>query len=620
MAARSLPPAAIACLAGGLFAWAAAAWMDPPAADALGALDPLSRRPRLIPLLLALGSAGVCVWRMPSDELSVVGVAAWVAAVALWLFAWWPERRPQMEARPVPGRGRWWVRGALLASLAVGAWFNFHDLASVPANPVSDHAEEMQDLLDLMHGQFEIYFPRNLGIPPLPHYWSAAILGALHLPVRYLWVKAGTAAFGLLLLPALYAAGAELGGAGLGLAAAAFAAWGRWPVSLARQGQGYIHPIPIAAFVLWALLRWMRRGDRVSALAAGVGIGIGVATYQSFRVVPLLVPLAAVAALFDRRRAGRRWRDVGACALVAATSVFVSLPILKFAVAGSHREDLWARVLTRATDLEHPVPGPPLRVFAGNLWNMAKAFHWQGSSTWTVLTRFDPFLDPVSGALLFAGLVLAVACAARGAWRWAWLPPALVLLTLPSTLVLAFPVENPSLNRAGAAIPVVFLLVGLPVACLWRGFSRERLALRAAGIGALLVLGAASARANAKAYFDRFGPAYDALIDHAGAMAAVILRYRAEGIPFAHQYLLASNFWVDARNIALELGDPAWADDHNIAPPDVPEGLAARPLVFLYRANDVDRLAALERLYPGGEGRILPQSNPERDFAVYVVR
>jgi len=620
MASRALSRSAIACLAGGLLAWIAAAWIDPPAPDALGALDPPARWPRIVPLVLALVAAGLCWWRMPAEEFRRDGVVAWVAAMALWLLAWWPPRRPRAAAPPVRGAGRWIVRGALVVVLAIGAWFAFHELSRVPANPVSDHAEEMRDLLDLLRGRTGTYFFGNLGVPPLPHYWSAVFLRVLHLPMRYLWVKAGTAAFGLLLLPALYAAGAELGGPALGLSAAAFAAWAKWPVSLARQGQGYIHPVPIVAFVLWALLRWLRRGDRVSLLAAGVGIGLGLGSYQSFRIVPLLVPLAVAAALLDRRRRGQRWRAVGGGALVAATSAIVFLPVLKFALAGQHRDFFWARVLTRATDVETKLSGSPLAIFAGNLWNMAKAFHWRGSSTWTVLVPYDPFLDPVSGALLLAGLLLTLRYAAGRAWRWAWLLPAFFALTLPSTLVFAYPNENPSLNRAGASIPLVFLLVGLPCAYLWQGFLRERVALRVAGVAALLAAASVSVRQNAEAYFVRLGVSYDAVIEHATEMAAVIRQYQSQGIPLDQQYLLASNFWVDARNIAFELGDPAWVDAHNIAPPAVPEGLTARPLVFLYRSSDIERVETLRRLYPEGVARILPQSHPDRNFGVYLVR
>ncbi len=617
---RELTPGAIAALAAGLLIWVAVARIDPPAGDVLGALDPAPRGPRIVPLAVALVSAGVCWWRMPAEEFSRAGVAAWVVAIACWLWAWWAPRASGAARTPSSAGERWAARGAMAIVLAAAVWFQFHDLAGVPSNPISDHAEEMLDMRDLIEGHPGVFFWRNLGNGPLHFYWTAFLVKGLGLPLNYLTLKTATALFGLLVAPALFLLGRELGGPWLGVAAAGFGAWSKWSVALARQGVEYIYPIPLTALVLWAVLRYQRRGDRGSVLAAGAAIGIGLSTYLSFRIVPLLVPLAFGVALLDRRRQGRRWKTVGDGLLVAATSAILFLPVIKFAFLGEHREYFWSRIATRTTDAEVALTASPWRVFAGNLWNMAKAFHWQGSSTWTVLHAGDPFLDIVSGGLFLAGLVLLVALALRGAWRWATLLPAFFLLALPSTLSIAFPGENPSLNRAGTSLPVVFLLVGLAFAHLWTGFLRERVLLRAAGLSALLAGAGWSAQMNAEAYFERLGESYDALIEHALEIAAVLSRYRAQGIPIRHAYLLAVDFWVDARIIALELGDPSWSDTNNIVPPKVPEGLTARPLVFVYRANDRERVRALESLYPGGTTRIIPQSQHDRDFGVYVVR
>ena len=580
-----------------------------------------ARGPRLVPLVLALAAAGVCWWQMPPEEFRLAGVVGVGGGDRAAGSGRGGRRVRRRASRPPPSAGeRWAARGAMALILAAAVWFQFHDLAGVPSNPISDHAEEMLDMRDLIEGHPGVFFWRNLGNGPVHFYWTAFLVKGLGLPLNYLTLKTATALFGLLVAPALFLLGRELGGLWLGVAAAGFGAWSKWSVALARQGVEYIYPIPLTALVLWAVLRYQRRGDRGSVLAAGAAIGIGLSTYLSFRIVPLLVPLAFGVALFDRRRQGRRWKTVGDGLLVAATSAILFLPVIKFAFLGEHREFFWSRIATRTTDAEVALTASPWRVFAGNLWNMAKALHWQGSSTWTVLHAGDPFLDIVSGGLFLAGLVLLLALALRGAWRWATLLPAFFLLTLPSTLSIAFPGENPSLNRAGTSLPVVFLLVGLAFAHLWTGFLRERVLLRAAGLSALLAGAGWSAQMNAEAYFERLGESYDALIEHALEIAAVLSRYRAQGIPIRHAYLLAVDFWVDARIIALELGDPSWSDTNNIVPPKVPEGLTARPLVFVYRANDRERVRALESLYPGGTTRIIPQSQHDRDFGVYVVR
>jgi hypothetical protein len=42
--------------------------------------------------------------------------------------------------------------------------------------------------------------------------------------------------------------------------------------------------------------------------------------------------------------------------------------------------------------------------------------------------------------------------------------------------------------------------------------------------------------------------------------------------------------------------------------------------VFIYRYSDTAGIETLRRLYPGGTAQILPQSHPDRNFGVYVVR
>src|SRR5213075_84868 len=148
-----------------------------------------------------------------------------------------------------------------------------------------------------------------------------------------------------------------------------------------------------------------------------------------------------------------------------------------------------------------------------------------------------------------------------------------------------YPYENPSLNRAGPAIPVVFALVGLPFAFVWRGLRREGPAARVFGLGALVLGAMVSIRENREAYFVRLRSAYDAVIEHSVEVAAALGQYRAKGVPLNQEYILGTAYWIDARCVAFELGDPGWTEAHNIAPPEVPAALTARPLVFVYRPN-----------------------------------
>jgi hypothetical protein len=73
-----------------------------------------------------------------------------------------------------------------------------------------------------------------------------------------------------------------------------------------------------------------------------------------------------------------------------------------------------------------------------------------------------PALDVVSAAIFFIGVVLlAVRYVRRRNWLDIFLILSVPLLMLPSILSLAFPSENPTLNRTAGALVPVFLIIGL---------------------------------------------------------------------------------------------------------------------------------------------------------------
>ena len=509
---------------------------------------------------------------------------------------------------------------ALIVLLGIEAWFLFHDLRGVPANPISDHAEEMLDMRDLIQGRHAVFFTRNLGNGPLHFYWTVFLVKGLGLPLRYQTLKTATALFGLLLVPAFYLLGAEMGGAALGLATAAFGAWSKWPVSLARQGVEYIYPTPLTAIVLWALLRYVRRGDRTSVLAAGAALGVGLHTYLSFRIVPLLVPLAVVAALFDRRRRGRRWSVIGDGGLVAGTSAILFLPVLKFAFFGT----LPQHVLVPDREPRHLVRARPGRVAAESL-RREPGQHGQGVP---LEGRVDLDRAESRGAVsrhrgrgavdrrprprraTRGGAVVALGGSRRGARRADAAEHAGHRLPQRES--------EPESGRNGDSgrVPARRSRVRT------RGAGPVERAPRAADDGHCHPgLGSRSPRRASMPgrTSTSSAPAYSALIEHSMEIAEVIRRNAANGIPIGQQYLLAVDYWVDGRNIALDLGDPKWADTNNIVAPKVPE-LTARPLAFVYRSTDTHASPRSRGSIREGTNRLMPQSHPDRNFSVYVVR
>ena len=611
-----MPAWAAAALVTGVILWIVLAIRFPPARENPGPLAPPAGGPRILLLAASVGLAVLAWIHTGGGTYRLPGVAAWIAAAACWLLAW-RSRRTLAESAGVPPperRRRWLPAAALLGIVLVGAGFLFYRLSATPANPTSDHAEKLLDVLDLVKGERPIFFVRNTGREPFQFYWTFALMKVFGLPLHYLTLKIGTAIIGLLLLPALYLFGREMGGVPLGLSVAALAAWAKWPVALARQGLRYTLAVLPTALVLWALLRYVRRGDRASVLWAGALIGLGLHGYIPFRAVPLLVPLALGFALFDPRRRGRRASVVGDGLLIAATAVVVALPLLHY--TAEHPDQFWYRAATRVASLETPIGQAPVAIFGRNVLRMLLAFDWRGASTWVVMRAGEPFLDAVTASFWVVGIVLLLTRVARRSPRWAIVLLSFFVLTLPSTLSLAFPDENPSVNRSGTAIPVVFLVAALPVVDLVaRRQSRSATVAAGAGLAALLAF---SGYQNFRDYFVGFHRSYDQAVDHSTEMARVLDEYRRRGVPLGQMYLLGWDYGVDGRNIALELGDPSWADGHIIMPGAPPPETRARPLVFLF-SPAAPNVAELRRIYPGGTERIVRQSFADRNFGIYYV-
>lgn len=582
-----------------------------------GPVEPGGRPPRLLPLLIVVPLA-LLAWRHTSgNRFDLPGVVAWLGAVAAWVWAWIPGPRS-----PVPGsRSRRalppLVVAALLLILAAGAFLYFHRLAQTPGEPTSDHAETLLDLTDVLSGQRPIFFIRNTGREPWKFYWLLFLVKVFGLPPDFLTTKVGTVTIGLLAIPAMFLLGRELGGNRLGLFAAALVSWSQWPLAISRVGIRVSYAVLPTAMVLWALLRYLRRGDRASVLWVGIWIGIGLYGYVPFRVVPLLVPLAAALAFLDPRWRGRRRRLLVDLPVVGVTAGLVFLPLFHFML--QYPQFFWERMAERSS-LAGALSQDSLRTLLGNLGNMALAFNVRGDGGWVNFVTRAPFLDVATGALFLAGAALALSRVFRGSVRWLLPVAGVFVLTLPSVLILTFAHENPSVNRSVAAIPAVFLIAATPLDRIAGWLQSLRPLTRIAGFAAIAVLLVVSIVASYRAYFFRYDRQYSNLVEHTIEMAHEIRDWEIRGVPRSNAYVLNDDYWIDPRNIAFELQDPGWAVSNEVPPGSPPPRLSGRPLLFVVRPADTSRRRALRRLYPEGEERTIVQSFPDRNFNTYLVR
>ncbi|HEY7033764.1 MAG TPA: glycosyltransferase family 39 protein [Thermomicrobiales bacterium] len=582
-------------------------------------------------LAVAIIAAGAAYAWSSDNTFRPFGVANWLLSVAAWSLAWWPRRFDPGAAERVP-RAPFALSAkdvvllaGLFAAIAAGAFFRFYRIDETPLDPTSDHAEKLLDVTDVLHGKRPIFFERNTGREPTQFYFTAAYLRITHLPTNFTTLKLGTAFIGTLAIPLVYLLATELAGRTTGLFAATLYAIGTWPVEIARAGLRFPYAPLATAAVLWFLLRWMRTRDRRDALLCGLGLGVGLYGYTPFRIVVLSVGLGLLLALVTSATTAQRRRVVGDGLLIGATAAVVFVPLGRYAL--EHREMFWYRAGGRLTGdnggnafaalVDH------ISVFLRNNWNAALGFNWRGDSTFVNAVTYAPMMDLVTGALFLAGLTVVLAqIAFRRDVRAVFLLAAFPLLLLSSTLAIAFPWENPSVNREGPAAPFAFTIAALPLAVLVRrlraGLGSTRGYLVAAPAIAVLI-GVAAVRGFDQ-YFHDFDRQTRASVPNTTEIAQAIRGAAVVGVSPDDAYVIDAPYWLDIRNIGIALGDIDWGPAHNVRVGDpLPTLSSSRPLLLILKGDDQTRLAEVERAFPWGHVTRYPTEVPSHAFVTVWV-
>lgn len=564
---------------------------------------------------------------------------AWAASVVCWLAAAW-------EGNPLAGLPQWgrglaasareghftlrvdWAVLFLLAALVVGAYFRFADIEALPPEMNSDHVEKLLDVADVLDGQHKIYFERNTGREPFQFYWTAWITQLLNMEVSYLPLKLGTALLGFLTLPFVYLLGRELEDETLGLLAVALTAMSFWATAISRVGLRFpLYPVFVAP-TLYFLLRGLRRNSRNDFLLAGLALGVGLHGYSPFRIVPF-VALALVAwyLLWPAAR-GRRLNVLVNTGLAAVTMALVFMPLARFWY--DKPEMFWYRTSTRLGETESAIQGAPLAIFLDNQWRALLMFNWRGDEVWVNTLRERPVMDAVTGALLILGVGFVLArLVLKRDWTAGALLAAVPMLLLPSTLALAFPNENPSVVRAGGAIPVLFVLAAYP---LWLVVKRVRvhgwggLGVGAAAVtvgGLLLVI----FTTNQQMYFREYRQQYLDNAQNASEIGAVIRDYARTFGSYDTAWVRGFPHWADTRAVGMYSGN--FRRDYYIEYEDLAATQAdPRPKLFILNREDVEverpdgkppTLPELRRLFPNGQVSTFVSARSGRDFLVYFV-
>ncbi len=556
----------------------------------------------------------------------------WVLTVAIFVWSLWLSRAgvPSLWARlrSFFEQSGWkrWISGwtlLVLAAVAIVVFFRVYHIPWTPAEPFSDHAEKILDIYDISQGQTHIFFPRNTGREGFQMYWSLLTSWVFGTGLTFLTLKIGTATNGLMALPFVYLLGQEVGGRRVGLLSFLLAGMAYWPNVISRIGLRFpLYPMFVAP-AMYFLVRGMRTRDRNDFIISGLFLGLGLHGYSPFRIVPFLVIAAFILYIIHAQSKGARQDAVLWLVIIGLVSLFVFLPLLRYAT--ENPEQFSYRALTRLESVEQPLPAPWYSILLSNTWNGIRMFNWDDGVIWVHSVPGRPALDIVDAVLFVFGVVLLlVRWARKRNWLDLFLPLSVLILLLPSILSLAFPDENPSLNRTGSAIVPVFIIVALALDGLITAMtaSKHSRSWAYALAGVLLFWSAAQ---NYDLIFRQFDQNFRNNAWNTNEMGVLIQQFRTKYGEADTVWIVPFPYWVDTRLPAIYAGMPN--RDLALWPDKLSDSLQSKgPKLFMVKANvqdptqnDQKSLDLLHQLYPQGSLTLQHSPIPNHDFWTYFV-
>jgi hypothetical protein len=195
---------------------------------------------------------------------------------------------------------------------------------------------------------------------------------------------------------------------------------------------------------------------------------------------------------------------------------------------------------------------------------------------------------------------------------------------MPSILSIAYPGENPALNRAGGAYVIAFLLGAMALEGLVSaiGWEKRRAFVSYGLLGILLLL---SARQNYDLVFNQYYNSFRGGSWNSSDMGRTIKQFEEVYGRTDTVWVVPFPYWVDTRLPAVWAGIPnrdlaMWRE--NLAGTVELPG----PKLFIVKANvedpngnDQESLDVLKSLYPNGELNLFDSDVPGHDFWIFTV-
>lgn len=579
-------------------------------------------------LLIGLILAVFAFLLFGGGEFGLINTSLWVLSLGFLFYAFWQGKNPiRLNFKTIWEKiakdecqikiTRWGV--IVLAVIAVILFFNFHQLEAVPPEMVSDQAEKLMDINDILNGYTPIYFPRNTGREVIHFYLTAAYMKLFNLDVSYLNLKVVAVFANLLTVFFIYLLGKEIGNKWVGLAAALLSGIAYWPLVFTRVALRIPYYPLFVAPVMYFLIRGLRRQNVGDILWAGLFLGLGLHGYTPFRIVPIFVLLVFVIYALHAPGKKKKLPALYALSLIVLISLVVFIPLLRYWLANP--ELFSYRAFSRLTSMEVDFQNSPVIIFLQNFWKASIMFFWDNGSIWVHSIPGRPALEVVSAALYFIGIIgLLLRYIRRRHWVDLVLLVSIPMLLMPSILSIAFPAENPSLNRtAGATVPV-FVVAGLAIETFIRTMKQKLPGKIGKTVAILIVvlLVVWSGLNNYNLVFDQYQSIYRASSWNTSEMGRVAGFFINSMGSSETVYAVGHPHWADSRLIAINAGYPG--KDFAIFPEQIPNTASdPRAKVFLLNLNDAEGLQVLNETFENGVTWQYDSAVENKDFLIFFV-
>lgn len=597
---------------------------------------------KLVPLVLAVLLAVIAFIDFGSGLFTFVNVTLWVLSMILLGYSLWTKtiKEPASESTSAAQpeikrkfmwngllvaiydgelfRKKWMHTTLLVLIIGVALFFRLNQWTTVPNEPFSDHAEKILDVYEVSQGQTSIFFERNTGREAIQMYWTLLVLNVFGTEFSYLSLKLGTILLGILTLPYVYLLGKEYGGERLALIALFLFGIAYWPNVISRIGLRFpLYPLFLAP-TLFYLTRGLRTQNRNDFILAGIFLGLGLHGYSPFRMVPFFVVIMFGLYFLHAGSNENRKQAIWWFLIVVLVSLFVFLPLMRYWL--SHPDMFGYRAFTRLSNVETELPGPAWQIFLSNMYKGLLMFNWDDGEIWVHSVTHRPALDMITAAFFAMGVVLLVArYVRRRDWRDLNLLVSIPILILPSVLSLAFPGENPSLNRTGAAAVPVILIGAMALDGFITSFGSDG-RRKTVAYGLTLAMLLVSTFSNYDLVFNQFNQSYRLSSWNTSEIAKVMGDFRDRyGLKtLENAWVVPYPYWVDTRLPGAWLGvgnsDVAMWPDQLHTTLELPA-----PKLFIYNKEDVETEKILRELYPNGKLTRYTSAVPDKDFFVFLV-